>query len=67
METDNEHSRDFTNTGLLLVLLFVLFVTMVLLTVILVRMGSLDNKIGTFMAQVQLPPLRAGAEFFYAP
>ena len=64
METDNEHTRDVTNTGLLLVLLFVLFVTMVLLSVILVRMGSLDDKLNTFMART---PLRGGVEFFYAP
>jgi len=64
METDNEPTRDVTITGLLLVLLFVLFVTMVLLTIILVRMGSLDNKLNTFMSRV---PLRGGVEFFYAP
>lgn len=64
METDNKPTPDVTNTGLLLVLLFVLFVTMVLLSVILVRMGSLDDKLNTFMTR---NPLQGGVEFFYAP
>jgi len=57
------------NTGILLLLLLFVFVTMVLLTVTLVRLGSLDRKVG----QLRPPPprpLRAGAgdsgvDFFY--
>ncbi len=62
-----EAARD--NTGLLLLLLLFVFVTMVLLTVTLVRLGSLDRKVGALAWPVSARrPFQGGGngvEFFY--
>lgn len=68
----DQHIPPANNTKLLLLLLLLFgFVTMVLLTVMLVRMGSLDRRIGRL---VSLSPAiggggvrfrRPGVEFFY--
>lgn len=74
MEEDQPNTvvvRD--NTGILLVLLLFVFVTMVLLSVTLVRLGTLDRKVVALLPPrlVYPPPILAppiqggGVEFFY--
>lgn len=60
------------NTGILLLLLLFVFVTMVLLTVTLIRLGTLDRKVGQLLPAISLlrgggrrPYATNGAEFFY--
>jgi len=57
------------NTGILLLLLLFVFVTMVLLTVTLVRLGSLDRKVGQLRAtlprQLRGGGCDSGVDFFY--
>jgi hypothetical protein len=54
--------RDLTTTGLLLVLLIIMFVTMIIMSVTFVRLGMIDQKLNAVLA------LQGGGErFFYAP
>jgi hypothetical protein len=64
---DQDQHKQAHDTKLLLLLLIFVFVTMVLLTLTLVRMGSLDRKVGMMLAA---PRMRGGwrrpeVEFFY--
>ncbi len=67
---DNEPTvvvRD--NTGVLLMLLLFIFVIMILLTVTLVRLGTLDRKLGALLRPAPRAPRLhgggSGVEYFY--
>jgi hypothetical protein len=49
------------NTAVLLAILLAVFVTMVLLSVSLVRLGNMSRKIDRL-----IPPLAGGVRYFYA-
>lgn len=63
---EDEHTTRTNDTIILLVLVGAVGVTMVMLTLILIRLGTLDRRLRSFKPS---PPIfqggRSGVEFFY--